>query len=110
MISASIPVLAKLIYHTDNEILMDACWALSYISDGSEKQIEAVVNAGVIRRMVELLSHPLNNVVTPALRTIGNIVTGDDAQTQVVINCGILPQLLHLLKSSKRNIRKEACW
>jgi importin subunit alpha-1 len=45
-----------------------------------------------------------------ALRTVGNIVTGDDRQTQVIIQCGAMPKLIQMLYSSKRNIRKEACW
>ena len=47
---------------------------------------------------------------TPALRTVGNIVTGTDLQTQVIINLNAIPSLLWLLDSSKKNIRKEACW
>jgi importin subunit alpha-1 len=71
---------------------------------------QAVIEAGVVRRLVELLGHPSPSVQTPALRTVGNIVTGDDLQTQIVINCGALPCLLRLLNSHKKSIRKEACW
>jgi len=59
---------------------------------------------------VKLLGHHLPKVQTPALRAIGNIVTGSDKQTQVVLGAGALPLLLPLLVSTKRGIRKEACW
>ncbi|KZF26548.1 importin subunit alpha-1a [Xylona heveae TC161] len=106
----ALPVLAKLVYSLDDEVLIDACWAISYLSDGSNDKIQSVIEAGIPRRLVELLMHASTSVQTPALRSVGNIVTGDDVQTQVVINCGALPALLSLLGSSKDGIRKEACW
>jgi len=110
LVSPALPTLARLIYSTDEEVLTDACWALSYLSDGSNDKIQAVIEAGVCRRMVELLMHPSYSVQTPALRTVGNIVTGDDLQTQIIINVSSLPCLLALLTSPKKGIRKEACW
>ncbi|KAI9501676.1 ARM repeat-containing protein [Coemansia spiralis] len=109
-ISPALPVLSKLIYSVDDDLLTDACWAISYLSDGTNDKIQAVIEAGVCRRLVELLMHPMTTVQTPALRSIGNIVTGDDTQTQVVLNSGALSALLSLLNSPKDGIRKEACW
>ncbi|KAG0767733.1 hypothetical protein G6F57_006060 [Rhizopus arrhizus] len=106
----SLPVLAKLIYTTDEEVLIDSCWAISYLSDGTNEKVQAVIESGVCRRLVELLMHPSTSVQTPALRSVGNIVTGTDQQTQVIINCGVLPALLSLLASPKEAIKKEACW
>lgn len=103
-------MLAKLVYSLDDEVLIDACWAISYLSDGSNDKIQAVIEAGIPRRLVELLTHASTSVQTPALRSVGNIVTGDDNQTQVIINSGALPALLSLLGSGKDGIRKEACW
>lgn len=99
-----------MIYSLDDEILIDACWAISYLSDGSNDKIQAVIESGVCRRLVDLLMHTSTTVQTPALRSVGNIVTGDDMQTQVVIASGALPALLSLLSSPKDGIRKEACW
>ena len=104
------PILAKLVYSLDDEVLIDACWAISYLSDGSNDKIQAVIEASIPRRLVELLMHSSTSVQTPALRSVGNIVTGDDVQTQVIINSGALPALLSLLSSTKDGIRKEACW
>lgn len=110
-VASCLPVLARFIYHEDNEVLSDACWALSYLSDGPNNKIQAVIDAGVCRRLVELLGfRQCNNVVSAALRAVGNIVTGDDAQTQVILNCNALPALYSLLHAEKDTIVKEACW
>lgn len=107
----ALPALERLIHSTDEDVLIDACWALSYLSDGTNDKIQAVIEAGVCRRLVELLLHPSPSVLVPALRTVGNIVTGDDAQTQFMINNQVLPCLLNLLTHNhKKSIKKEACW
>ena len=109
--SPALPALARLIHSHDDEVLTDACWALSYLSDGTNDMIQAVIESGVCRRLVELLYHTSASVLIPALRTVGNIVTGDDMQTQIIINCQALPCLLNLLQNNhKKSIKKEACW
>ncbi|PRP82632.1 hypothetical protein PROFUN_09743 [Planoprotostelium fungivorum] len=110
LVMVALSTLSKLLHSTDEEVLTDACWALSYLSDGSNDKIQAVIEAGIARKMVELLIHPSYSVQTPALRTVGNIVTGDDLQTQCIINVSALPYLHSLLHSPKKGIRKEACW
>ncbi|XP_030474488.1 importin subunit alpha-1a-like [Syzygium oleosum] len=110
-VKPALPALAHLIHSTDEEVLTDACWALSYLSDGTNDKIQAVIEAGVCPRLVELLLHPSPSVLIPALRTVGNIVTGDDLQTQCVIDHQSLPCLLNLLTGNyKKSIKKEACW
>jgi len=112
-IKACLPVLAHLLFTEDEEVLTDACWAFSYISDDTGPQnekIAEVIKCGAVPRLVHLLSNKSNAVKHPALRTIGNIVTGDDLQTQVVINNGALLRLVVLLTNQKKAIRKEACW
>ncbi|KAF3831869.1 hypothetical protein GH733_000681 [Mirounga leonina] len=97
-VSPCLNVLSRLLFSSDPDVLADVCWALSYLSDGPNDKIQAVIDSGVCRRLVELLI------------AVGNIVTGDDIQTQVILNCSALPCLLHLLSSPKESIRKEACW
>ena len=51
----ALPALERLIHSNDEEVLTDACWALSYLSDGTDDKINAVIEAGVCPRLVELL-------------------------------------------------------
>ncbi|EEE54508.1 hypothetical protein OsJ_01650 [Oryza sativa Japonica Group] len=111
-VEPALPVLRELILSQDEEILTDSCWALSYLSDGSNDNIQAVIETGVCDWLVELLSHPSPVVLIPALRTVGNIVTGDDAQTQCIVgHPQALPCLFNLLTTTqKKSVKREACW
>uniref|UniRef100_U5EZA0 Importin subunit alpha n=1 Tax=Corethrella appendiculata TaxID=1370023 RepID=U5EZA0_9DIPT len=105
-----LPALNVLIHHTDTNILVDTVWALSYLTDGGNEQIQLVIDSGVVPKLIPLLSHVEVKVQTAALRAVGNIVTGSDDQTQVVLNCDALSHFPSLLSHPKEKIRKEAVW
>ncbi|CAI9103878.1 OLC1v1002460C1 [Oldenlandia corymbosa var. corymbosa] len=106
----ALPALQLLLYFNDKDVLTYACWALSYLSDGTTKEIQAVIGAGVCPRLVELLSHQSPSVLIPALRTLRNIARGDDCQRQCIIEHRLLPSLKSLLlHGCNITIKQEAC-
>ena len=65
-VKTALGTLVNLIYNGDEEVLTDACWALSYLSDGENEKIQAMIEAGVCGKLVELLLNPSPAVQTPA--------------------------------------------
>ncbi|XP_077296007.1 karyopherin alpha3 isoform X2 [Arctopsyche grandis] len=105
-----LPALCVLINHTDMNILIDTIWAISYLTDGGNDQIQFVIDCGIVPKLIPLLSHKDSKVQTAALRAVGNIVTGSDEQTQVVLDCDALSHFPALLEHQKEKICKEAVW
>ena len=110
MITPALPYIAHLVNSNNKASLIDACLTLSYISDGADDRIQAVVDTGVAPALVRLLGSDSTSIVTPALRTLGNIVSGSDHHTQAVIDAGVLDYITPLLSSPKKSVKKEACW
>lgn len=114
------PILARLIKHTDEEVLTDACWALSHFTDDdgwSNQRLTALVEAGVCGRLVELLQHPSDMVQLPVLHTLGNIAGRQDrwstggaaSRRDQLLQCGILQSLLgHLGEGCQLFILQKA--
>lgn len=59
----ALPALERLVHSNDEEVLTDACWALSYLSDGTNDKIQAVIEANVCPRLVLLLGWVLGSLI-----------------------------------------------
>lgn len=49
----AITSLAKVLVENDNDdILIDVCWAMSYLSDGGDERIPVILQSGVLPRII----------------------------------------------------------
>lgn len=49
LVRGSLDVLKRLIYSEDEEVLTDTCWALSYLTDGSNDKLQACLESQRMR-------------------------------------------------------------
>lgn len=110
VIKHALPTLTDLLFSYDAEVVIDACWGISYLSDGTISQQRAVLHARVTVRLMEMLGDSMTAVQAPALRAIGNIVTDNDIHTEIFIKAGVLPILLRFLTGPNNYMQKETCW
>mmetsp|Transcript_47247 Transcript_47247/g.85099 ORF Transcript_47247/g.85099 Transcript_47247/m.85099 type:complete len:652 (-) Transcript_47247:214-2169(-) len=95
----------------DEDILCDAAWAIGYICDGPDNRVDAVVKAGMCRRLVELLQDPPSTrVLTPVLRAVGNVASGTAEHTQLLMDFSLFKACHQLLAHEKLSVRKETYW
>ena len=105
-----VPAIAYVLERSSHaEIRSDCFWALSYLSDGDDYRIQAVIDGNVIPYGIEAVQSTNSSLVTPALRFLGNIVTGSTEQTQMVLDAGILDVALKLLQHPRVSIVLHMC-
>ncbi|XGW13820.1 hypothetical protein V3C99_000261 [Haemonchus contortus] len=102
--------LAKIVAHEDKQVRQDACWAISYLTDGPDEQIALAKTSGVLPHVIKFLSDS-DAMVAPALRVLGNMSTGNDELTQCVVDLKTLDEIIPLSERSRSTtVVKECCW
>jgi importin subunit alpha-1 len=108
-----LPYIAQLVRSRDEDILTDASWAYSYCCTGTVEEIDAMIQSGVVPRLIELLHEDRIYILTPMLRVLGNIASSanPDHVNVFLQHENILPRLLSLLEDEDSDtlIIKETC-
>jgi hypothetical protein len=107
-LAPALPVLQALVFAPDEELLVDALWALVFVADGSTEGFEQVMAAEILGQVIHLLGHENSNVVTPALRLCLNVTASTDEDTAIALECGLAEAVKPLLKSPKAMVRQDA--
>jgi len=73
-------VLAKeVLFITDETVVSDCLWTISYMADTDDDHIIGIVaSADVVHVITEALVSPDPTLFTPALKALGSILTSDD--------------------------------
>jgi hypothetical protein len=75
-VERSVPVFIKILMHpmvSEMDIIIDCCWALSYLSDGSKLTHKKIIEGGGTERLISFLKSSTLNLVVPTIRIVGNL-------------------------------------
>ena len=73
VVRASLPMLSRLLNHVDLEVVRDACWALSNLSERENDRIVVEIDSGLVPRLVDLTESTNVSVLTSAFRCVGKL-------------------------------------
>ena len=73
-------------FKNDTDLLVDASWVLSYLTENHKRSIKKIINTGILPEMMTFLDSNVVYIQLPTLRIIGNIVAGNALQTQLIID------------------------
>ncbi|XP_055388540.1 uncharacterized protein LOC129617192 [Condylostylus longicornis] len=85
------------------------------LSVSGEIPIQAVIDTGVVPKLVEFISPAGDSCENPSLQfeaawALTNIASGTGTQTEVVVGSGAIPSFIRLLDSSREDLREQGMW
>ena len=82
-------------------LLREACWMISNIAAGTEKQIDSVINSNIFPSLIKLLDKAPCEIRKEAAWAITNATSGGNKkQIEYLVHKGVILQLVSLLESN----------
>lgn len=78
--------------------------------DAEDRDIDRIVDAGVVTMLVEMLNSEDAAVVLPAVQCVGSIAAGSEGATQAVLDAGVLRVIPAALKHQVTKVRAKAAF
>jgi hypothetical protein len=100
--AAAIQVLVEAIEDPDAEVVINALWALAYISDCSSKYISTMIDNSALPTVIQQVLSPSSDAARPALRCLCNILHSDAHLATVAIEHGAIAALCSLRELSRQ--------
>ncbi|KAG5338964.1 IMA5 protein, partial [Acromyrmex heyeri] len=114
LIKPLLPVFDRLLNSENNSIISDTCRILYYLTDGVNDNIQAIMETGILPKILDCLISKMKSIFIPAWFTVRNIVVmGDNTQRDAVISGGGLSRLRSLYwyyANWQDIIAKEILW
>jgi importin subunit alpha-1 len=105
-----VPLLLRLLHHSDEQILSETCWTLAYIADNVRSNLKVVFTAGSCEKLVSLLAtHEAVSIVIPILKISIALLDPDSGLRRDVQDAGLLIQVNNLLTHPHFLVRKKCC-
>ncbi len=96
---------------TQERLIEDSLWALTYLSDGDDERIENILKLNLVKKIMEHAHSSKIRYALPAVRIIANLLTGTDEQTETLIEEGVLDLIAHNFENSKNStIILDSLW
>ncbi|KAG5307630.1 IMPA3 protein, partial [Pseudoatta argentina] len=114
LIKPLLPVFDRLLNSENNSIISDTCRILYYLTDGANDNIQAIMETGILPKILDCLISKMKSIFIPAWFTVRNIVVmGDNTQSDAVISGGGMSRLRSLYwyyANWQDIIAKEILW
>ncbi|KII61914.1 Importin subunit alpha-5 [Thelohanellus kitauei] len=101
-----IPILEVLMAHKNEDILLNALWAITHLTISSTDHVSFLIASGIVDKVYMFLgvSHELT---INTLRVLGNIAAREEKHTQFLLDHGILSHLQPMLTTTNQEVKKQ---